>query len=386
MDLRGLIEKKKILICCGSGGVGKTTIAAALGVQGAVSGQTVLALTIDPARRLANSLGLSYIGNTETLVSPDKFRESGPAPKGALYAMMLDTKHAFDEVIERYAPSAEVKRNILQNRFYQNLSAAMAGSHEYLAVEKLYQIFLRGRYDLILLDTPPTRHALDFLEAPNRVRAFFDRSVSTWFLKPYFKMGRMGLQLFNRTAGTFFKMLERVTGAEFLRDVSELMAGLADAFDIFRSRADEVMHVLHGEATSFLLVTGTSPAALDEATFFYRRLRQAGLPLGGCIVNRVHERPDSAEISTDGALQSDAAPRDLLRYLEEERNMSRAMALRLVENYSRYLRLWRKDEEVVRRFAKQFSGNTPVHTVPMFDRDIFDLPGLFRINAHLFRG
>ena len=388
MDLVELLENKKILICCGSGGVGKTTIAAALGVQGALAGKTVLALTIDPARRLADSLGLSNVGNTETLVPKEKFLRCGLAPEGALYAMMLDTKHAFDEVIEQYAPNEEIKHNILQNRFYQNLSSAMAGSHEYLAVEKLYQIFLRKRYDLIILDTPPTRHALDFLEAPNRVRTFFDRSVSHWFLRPYFKMGRLGLNLFNRTAGTVFKMVERVTGAEFLRDVSEFVAGLSDAFDIFRSRAEEVTQVLHSEATAFLLVTGANPAALEEATFFFNRLRQAGLPLGSCIVNRVHTLPDP----TGGddlyvipvAPQKDPPGGTFLQYLQEDRGLPPRMAHALLENYEQCWQLFRNDKEMLREFGRRLSGTVPVRIVPGLDEDISDVAGLLKINAFLF--
>jgi anion-transporting ArsA/GET3 family ATPase len=254
------------LVCCGSGGVGKTTVSATLGVRGALLGKRVLTLTIDPAKRLANALGLSHLGNTETMIPRDEFLRCGVEPMGSLYAMMLDTKHTFDELIKRYAPNEQVTKNILSN--YQNLSSAMAGSHEYLAMEKLYQIYLGGRYDLIVLDTPPTKHALDFLEAPSRVRAFFDRSISQWFLRPYLTMGRVGLNLFNRTAGTVLRLVERFTGAEFLHDVAEFISGLADAFDIFRSRAEEVMHVLRGEATSFLLITGAERTAFDEAIYF----------------------------------------------------------------------------------------------------------------------
>ncbi len=388
LDLQELLEKKRILVCCGSGGIGKTTVSAALGMQAALLGKTVLTLTIDPAKRLANSLGLKEIGNTEALVPEEKFRHAVLEPAGSLYAMMLDTKHTFDELIARYAPNEEMKRNILNNRFYQNLSSAMAGSHEYLAMEKLYQIYLRGRYDLIVLDTPPTRHALDFLEAPGHVRAFFDRSISQWFMKPYLNMGKMGLNLFNRSASTVFKLVERMTGADFLRDVSEFVTGLADSFDIFRSRAEEVMRVLQGESTAFLLVTGTDRSALEEAAYFYSRLQEGNLPFGGIIVNRVQTSPHSA--GSPSPAPHEPVPDDresgetLTSYLVEKRSLPPAVAERLSENYLQYQMLSERDEAVLQHFTRKFSADIPLKTVPVFDEDVFDLNGLSRINSFLF--
>lgn len=388
LDLEELLKKKRIIVCCGSGGIGKTTISAALGVQGALLGKNVLTLTIDPAKRLANSLGLKHLGNTETLVPKEKFIRCGREPSGSLFAMMLDTKHTFDELIERYAPNDEIKRNILSNRFYQNLSSAMAGSHEYLAMEKLYQIYLRGRYDLIVLDTPPTRHALDFLEAPNRVRAFFDRSISQWFLKPYLTMGRMGLNLLNRTTGTVMKLVERVTGAEFLRDVSEFVTGLADAFDIFRSRAEEVMHVLRGESTSFLLITGTERTTQEEVAFFYNRLQEARLPFGGIIVNRVHTPPDLYGVAPEDRQahgpEAGNAREPLVHFLQKERDLPPAVARQLIDNYHHDHRLYERDETIVKDFLRTFPGKIPVRTIPVFDEDIFDLDGLLKVNTYLF--
>ncbi len=387
LDLTHLLRNKRIIICCGSGGVGKTTVSAALGVQGAILGMKVLALTVDPARRLADSLGLEELGNKVALVPEEKFLREGVKPAGRLYAMMLDTKHAFDELITRYAPNAAVAAEILNNRFYQHLSSAMAGSHEYLAMEKLYQIHLRGQYELIILDTPPTKHALDFLDAPNRIRAFFDRSISQWFLKPYLMMGRMGINLFNRTAGTVFRLLERFTGTEFLHDVSAFMTGLADSFDIFRSRADEVSVLLRSESTSFLLVTGTARTALEEATYFHERIRQSSLPFAGMIVNRVHpfppsagpvERPEGEE--DPGKEETDA----LISYLEKTRGLSGSMARRLLENHAHAIRIARRDHEALRGFLAGLGGRIPLRTVPFLHEDIVDLGGLLRVNAHLF--
>ena len=388
LDLESLLRAKQIIICCGSGGVGKTTVSAALGVQAALLGKKVLTLTVDPAKRLADSLGLSELGNQEARVPEERFLRHGKNPTGSLHAMMLDTKRTFDELIERYAPNEDVARNIMHNQFYQHLSSAMTGSHEYLAMEKLYQIHLEGRYDLIVLDTPPTKHALDFLEAPNRVRAFFDRSISQWFLKPYLTMGRMSLNLFNRTAGTVLRLVERFTGAEFLHDVSEFVTGLADSFDIFRSRAEEVMHVLRGEHTTFLLVTATDRSALEEAAYFYDRIQEASLPFGGIIANRFHTFPvpeAAGRLSAEGSPPHGRAPLDTdISYLSKERGLPPSVARRLVENFDRYRRLARRDQNVLQEFARKSPREVPILTVPAFDEDVFDIDGLLKMNEHLF--
>jgi len=388
LDLEGLLRNRQIVICCGSGGVGKTTVSAALGVQAALLGKKVLALTVDPAKRLADSLGLTELGNKEARLPQESFLRYGREPTGSLYAMMLDTKRTFDELIERYAPNQDVAQNILKNRFYQNLSSAMAGSHEYLAMEKLYQLHLEGRYDLIVLDTPPTKHALDFLEAPSRVRAFFDRRVSQWFVKPYLTMGRLGMNLFNRTAGTVLRLVERFTGAEFLHDVSEFVMGLADSFDIFRSRAEEVMHVLSGDQTSFLLVTGTDRNALEEAAYFYDRIQEASLPFGGVIANRFHTLPvlgEAGPASTEGLdLEGNGSPDSLASYLHGEKGLPVHVARQLVENFDRYDRLSRRDQSILQEFVRRSSKQIPIRTIPGVDEEIFDMDGLLKVNAYLF--
>ncbi len=383
LDLEDLLQGRKIVICCGSGGVGKTTVSAALGVQAALLGKKVLALTVDPARRLADSLGLSELGNREAPVPAERFLRHGKNPAGSLHAMMLDTKRTFDELIERYAPDETVASNIMQNQFYQHLSSAMTGSHEYLAMEKLYQIHLDGRYDLIVLDTPPTKHALDFLEAPNRVRAFFDRSISQWFLKPYLTMGRLSLNLFNRTAGTVLRLVERFTGAEFLHDVSEFVTGLADSFDIFRSRAEEVMHVLRGEETTFLLVTAADRGSLGEAAYFYDRIRKASLPFGGIIANRFHAFPLPDE-SGPPPRDRDESREAMLAALTRRRGLPPPVARQLVENFDRYLGLALRDRDALHAFTQRSPGRIPLLTVPAFDEDIFDIGGLLKMNEYLF--
>jgi len=379
VDLQDLLVQKRIIICCGSGGVGKTTIAATLALQGALLGKKVLALTIDPARRLANALGMSSLGNEETLVPDEKFLEEGITPRGKLYAMMLDTKHTFDEIIQRYAPNEEVRRTILENRFYQQLSSAMAGSHEYLAMEKLYQIYLRGSYDLIILDTPPTKHAMDFLEAPGKLRAFLNQNISGWFLKPYVTAGKIGLHFFNRTVATIVTMIRSLTGADFLKDVSEFIMGLSQAFDIFRSRADEVMYVLRGDATAFILIMGPTQVSLDEAYFFYQKLSEASLPCGGFLINCVHmDYPHRASADTN------VGARDLIEALIGQRGLSGSLATALVENYYGFKRLRAYEEGQIERFLQRISGKVPTAKIPYFDDEIYDIRGLKRMATVLF--
>ena len=286
------------------------------------------------------------------------------------------------------APNPEVARNILNNKFYQNLSSAMAGSHEYLAMEKLYQLHLTGGYDLIVLDTPPTKHALDFLEAPNRVRAFFDRRISQWFVKPYLAMGRLGINLFNRNAATVLRLVERFTGAEFLHDVSEFVTGLADSFDIFRSRAEEVMHVLRGDQASFLLVTGTDRNALEEAAYFHDRIQEAALPFGGIIANRLHtvpflERAGPGSANGPGHIGMGDLD-EVVSTLHGEERLPLSVARKLAENYDRYQRLSQRDGDILREFVRRSSKPIPILTIPIFDEDIFDMDGLLKMNAYLF--
>jgi len=396
VTLEDLLKKKRIVVCCGSGGVGKTTIAATLGMQAALYGKKVLTFTIDPAKRLANALGMSMVGNEEVAVPEEKFLAEGLSPTAKLYAMMLDTKYTFDELIKRYAPSEEIKASILSNPFYQQLSSAMAGSHEYLAMEKLYQIYLRGTYDLIVVDTPPTKHAMDFLEAPIKIRGFFNRNISGWFLKPYLAAGKLGFHVFNRTVATVVKMIRSVTGAEFLKEVSEFVMGLSQAFDIFRSRAEEVTYVLKGEATAFVLVTSPSAAALEEAYFFFEKLREASLPFGGFLINCVHTDTDApaGELGGENGQGLDrregggADPGEqraaLIESLRTRCGISRELATALVDNYLSLRHLAEADSREIGAFVKRLPEGVPVKTIPYLDDEVYDFKGLKRVAGALF--
>jgi anion-transporting ArsA/GET3 family ATPase len=284
LNIGELLRGKEICICGGSGGVGKTTTSAAIAMGVAASGKKVAVLTIDPAKRLANSLGLRELGNEACLVSPERLAEHGVEMKGELWAMMLDAKRTFDELIERHAPDERTRDRILSNRIYREVSNAMAGSQEYMAMEKLYELYQEGRYDLLVLDTPPTRHAFDFIEAPERMARFIEGKSLQFFLKP----GRLGMRLIGRSGGALFSILKRLTGVDLLQDLSEFFQSFGDMAIGFRERAQRVNELFSSRKTTFMLVTAPQREAIDDAVYFWRRLNEAKLPFGGVIVNKVH--------------------------------------------------------------------------------------------------
>src|SRR5881227_4032529 len=287
MNVGDLLEGKDICICAGSGGVGKTTSSAAIAAGMAGRGKKVAVLTIDPAKRLANSLGLPELGNEERMVDPERFAEAGVEMRGELWAMMLDAKRTWDEVIERHASDEKTRDAVFNNRIYQEISSAVAGSTEYMALEKLYELHHEDRYDLLVLDTPPTRNALDFLDAPERLSRFVDSRSLQFFLRP----GRLGLKVFGRGGGILFSMMKRVTGIDLLRDLSEFFQSFGDMASGIGERAERVAELLGARETTFVLVTSPQRDAIDEAIFFRRRLREWRLPFGAAVVNRIHRGP-----------------------------------------------------------------------------------------------
>ena len=273
MNIGDLLEGKDICVCAGSGGVGKTTTSAAIAMGMAARGKKVAVLTIDPAKRLANSLGLRELGNEECLVEPERFAEHGLEMRGELWAMMLDAKRTFDDLIERHAPDEQTRDRILANRIYQELSNAMAGSQEYMAMEKLYELYQEARYDLLVLDTPPTRHALDFIDAPERMTRFIEGKSLQFFLKP----GRLGVRMLGRSGGALFSVLKRITGIDLLQDLSDFFQSFGDMATGFRDRARRVSELLAHRRTTFVLVTAPEREAIDESVYFWRRLTEARL-------------------------------------------------------------------------------------------------------------
>ncbi|MFE5622945.1 ArsA family ATPase [Streptomyces virginiae] len=274
-------RETRIIVCCGAGGVGKTTTAAALGVRAAARGRKAVVLTIDPARRLAQSMGIDSLDNT-----PRKVASAG-ADGGELHAMMLDMKRTFDEIVEAHA-DAERARAILANPFYQSLSAGFAGTQEYMAMEKLGQLRARDDWDLIIVDTPPSRSALDFLDAPKRLGSFLDGKFIRVLMAPAKVGGRAGMKFLNVGMSMMTGTLSKLMGASLLKDVQTFVAAMDTMFGGFRTRADATFRLLQAPGTAFLVVAAPEPDALREAAYFVERLAAERMPLAGLVLNRVH--------------------------------------------------------------------------------------------------
>jgi anion-transporting ArsA/GET3 family ATPase len=355
--IEDLLERKEVCVCAGSGGVGKTTVSAAIALGMAARGKKVAVLTIDPARRLANSLGLPELGNEETRVDVDV--------PGELWAMMLDAKRTFDDLVEWHAPDEQTRDAVLGNRIYQELSNAVAGSQEYMAMEKLHELHQEGRYDLLVLDTPPTRHALDFLDAPRRLSAFIDSRALQLFTVP----GRLGLRIVGRGTGLVFSVLQRATGIDLLQDLSEFFRSFGDMAEGFRERAERVSALLADRRSAFLLVTSPAPDAIEDAVFFHRRLLDADLPFAGAVVNRVHELASVAgEVPVD----------EVTGLLGEK------LGGKVSANLEDYRRLANGDRASLQRLRRKL-GRKPIVTVPHLDHDVHDLGGLADLNSYLFK-
>jgi anion-transporting ArsA/GET3 family ATPase len=350
------LQRKQICICAGSGGVGKTTTSAAIALGMAARGQKVAVLTIDPARRLANSLGLPELGNEERRVKVDGL-------DGELWAMMLDPKRTFDEIVEWHAPDERTRDAVLSNRIYQELSNAVAGSQEYMAMEKLHELHQEGRYDLLVLDTPPTRNALDFLDAPRRLTEFVDSKTLQLFAAP----AGVGLKLLGRGTGVVFSVMKRATGIDLLQDLSEFFRSFGDMASGFRERADGVNRLLSDSRTAFVLVTAPTSDAMDEATFFHHRLLDAGLPFAGIVANRV--RPDLSRQNGAG--------------VELEELVGEELAEKVRASFEDERRLAARDRANLERLRSRLR-RSPMIEVPELDTDIHDLPGLRRMDEYLF--
>lgn len=377
-DLDTLLREKQVLVCVGSGGVGKTTVAASLGLRAAALGRRVVVLTIDPARRLANALGLSTLGNTETLVDPEWIEQAGIHATGELWAMMLDLKRSWDDLIHRSLPPdrAEV---VLRNRFYQTLSSALAGSQEYIAMEKLYELYSRGDWDLLVLDTPPTAHALDFLDAPNRILDFLDNDAVRMILGPALAAGKVGMRLFNFGTNYIARGLAKFTGGETLQELAGFMLEIRGTYEHFKDRAVKVKALLGSEETAFLLVTSPHSFTVGEAIEFHELLVRERMPIAAVVANRVH--PDFL-----GGLPTPTAADlgDALARTGIEDGGAPPLSSRLVQTAAEARALARLDQQQIDRLYASVAP-TPVLRVPRFETAVYDLPALWNLGGHLVR-
>jgi anion-transporting ArsA/GET3 family ATPase len=368
------LEGKRVAIVVGSGGVGKTSVSAAIALSRAMQGGRALVCTIDPARRLATALGLGSLGNTETAVPADAFARAGLVPGGQLFAMMLDVKRTWDDLVARHAPDAATRDRILGNRIYQQVSGALAGSQEYMAMEKLYELSTERDYDLIVLDTPPTAHALDFLEAPDRILDFVGNETARKLFAPALDAGRFGARLLQAGTGFVAKTLSRFTGSDVLHDVGEFLGQFQGMYDGFKERASSVRSLLTRPEVGFVLVASPSPLSVDEAIFFHDHLRTAGMPVSGAVANRV--TPDLWPFP--GALPDAAA---LAGALGPAADGGGDLPGRLALTLAQHQAFARGDARELERFRRATSG--PLVAVPRLPGDVHALSGLAALANHL---
>jgi anion-transporting ArsA/GET3 family ATPase len=367
MSVADLIAGKRVCICAGSGGVGKTTTSAAIAMGLAAQGLRVAVVTIDPARRLADALGIELVGSDPRRVDPARFEGHGLEIRGELWAMMLDPKRTFDELIERLAPDERARDEILANRIYREISSAVAGSQEFTAVAKLYELHQSGVFDAIVLDTPPSRNALDFLDAPDRLTSFLDGRALRMILAP----SGLAAKVLGRGTNVVFSVLRRVTGVELLEDLRGFFGALSGVLEGFRERAAGVKLLLADPATTFLIVTSPEREPVEEAIFFRGKLREAGMPFGGLIVNRVHPLGAGGEVEVDEAL--------LAAELDGDAALARKVARTLAE-----LRiLARRDAASLAHLREALDEREPI-VIPQLDGDVHDVDGLVALHRHLF--
>lgn len=364
MELAELIADRqtRIVVCCGAGGVGKTTTSAALGLAAAEAGRTVVVLTIDPARRLAQSLGLTELDNEPRKVDV-------PGAPGQLHAMMLDMKRTFDDIVTAHS-TPERAQQILENPFYQALSSSFAGTQEYMAMEKLGQLRASDQWDLIIVDTPPSRSALDFLDAPNRMGRFLDGTMIRLLMAPSragFKFASAGFLFFSR-------IISKILGGQLLRDISAFVSALDTMFGGFRERATATFELLRRPGTWFVVVAAPEPDALREASYFVDRLSAEGMPLAGLVVNRTHP-PATTSLS---ATRAEGAAEEVAESGGDGAGLA-AAALRV---HAERMQLATREQHLADRFTSAHP-DVALRTVPAAAGDVHDLEGLRTMAAAL---
>jgi anion-transporting ArsA/GET3 family ATPase len=348
--MRELVDHRSIILCCGSGGVGKTTSAAAIALEAARRGRKACVVTIDPAKRLADALGLESLTNQPGQIEGDW--------SGQLWALMLDTKSTFDDLVGRYSQSPEQAETILHNPIYRNISGALSGTQEYMAMEKLFELHDEGRFDVIVIDTPPTRNALDFLDAPRRLTRFLDNRIFRLLIMPT----RAYLRAVSVATQAFVRTVSKVIGAQVVKDAVDFFAAFEGMEEGFRNRAQRVLGLLSEPTTAFVLVAAPRRDAVTEALYFAERLAQSHIAIEALVVNRVHPRfgpvPAGAALA-EGALAA------------------------LVQNLAELGDIAEREEQHLAVLASRVAP-APVARVPFLAGDVHDLGGLAEVGRHLF--
>lgn len=379
-SLEQLLATKEIVIHCGSGGVGKTTTAAAAAAMAAVHlGGKVLVLTVDPAKRLANALGLEEFGNIEKQVPREAFVEAGVEPRGELWAAMLDTKQSWDDLVRMHAPDAHTRDAILDNPLYKNITGRFVQSHDYIAMERLYEIHASGRYDLIVVDTPPTRNAVDFLDAPERMADFFSSRLLRWLTVP------ARSRVLSMASKPFYSVADRILGSKFLEDIAEFFLLFQTMYEGFVSRAKAVTRTLSDSRTTFVVVSTLESAPVAEAEFFIDALDERGLQLGAVVLNKVLPAWFLDRGTTASAKALCADPGALAAKLPSEIGEREQVTRVLHEVGESFLNFQVVAKREVEMRAELSAAPEVVATVPYFDHDITDLVGLLELGEQIWR-
>lgn len=372
--MKDLIENKKLLICVGAGGVGKTSLSATIGLQAAIMGRKVLVLTIDPAKRLANSLGLEKFGNTETKID----LSSIDGVQGELWAMMLDGQKTFDELIANLSDDEETKQRILNNNIYQGITDTIVGNQEYMATEKLYDVVSSGRYDLVILDTPPVKNALDFLDSPGRMARFVDKRVMKWFLTSKTKKKGLLNRLLTGTSAVLFKILGYIFGQEFLEDIAVFFINFRDLYEGFQERHSAVEQIFRDKGTSFLIVCAPHEPALEVADFFLRELSNRKMHTPVVIANQCHQaKYDDLEPTS----LLDASVQEKMHELTE--HTSSTLLARMKTAHRRLRSLAKEESRLLSLLQKKLKSDQKMVRIPRFHGEVHDIYALNKVGTAL---
>jgi anion-transporting ArsA/GET3 family ATPase len=379
MTLTPLIARAQVIVALGPGGVGKTTTAAALALKAAQAGRRTVVCTIDPARRLASSLGVT-LGSEPTLVAPERFADAGLPPTTQLYAMMLDASDALDRMLLSTGRDPELTDKLRRHPLYQTMARDLPGMHEYAAISRLYELQEQGGWELVVLDTPPTSHALDFLDAPRRMIRALESPAIEWLVKPYLRAGHLSLKLLGGARAYVLRRLARIVGTGLLEQIAEFLVLFETVLDGVHERIEAVSRLLTGDQMCYAIVTSPSPASVQEATELARQLRRRRLTVDALVMNRMHR------LASFRTAEPEAIAEELAHH-PDVHEMAAEDQLRLLEwlsiTHRRFQRLAQGDERQLEWLQQQFPERPLTATIPLMAQDVHDLDGLSRIAAHL---